>query len=214
MTGTKKKVIVLIISLALIVGITFLAGMLKSVTDILWLKIAMLVFFNLCNGAVALVAMKITGIELELDIKNAKQYLIGIAIGAALLLTIAILPALCGLSLVGGHEDFSWFNVIYDFLNCVLIIGPVEELIFRVYVQDTMTSFFEKKKFIGVIIAAFLFGLWHIINGSLIQVLLTFLIGLVFGFCRFIIKDCKYPGLALGHGLYDFSIRIVRIFIL
>ena len=51
------------------------------------------------------------------------------------------------------------------------------------------------------------------INGSIMQVLFTFGIGLVFGTCRYLIKDCKYPGLALGHGLYDFLNEIVRIFV-
>ena len=60
-------------------------------------------------------------------------------------LCIAIIPALCGFSLVGEHTDFSWFTIIYDFLFYMLIIGPVEEFVFRVYLQDTFVSFFEKK---------------------------------------------------------------------
>jgi len=139
--------------------------------------------------------------------------LIGFTIALVLSAVIAIIPALCGFSLVGEHTDFSWFNVIYEFLFCMLIIGPVEEFVFRVYLQETFVSFFEKHKWLGVVIAAFLFGLWHIINGNIIQVLFTFGIGLVLGFSKYKIKDCGYVGVAFGHGLYDFLNTLVRMFI-
>ena len=208
----KKKIIVLIISLFVISGLTFLGGMLRSL-DQLWLRIMLLAIINLCNGAVALIAMKITDMKPDFDIKNIRQYGIGILIALCLSLAIAFIPALCGFSLVGQHSDFSWFSIIYNFLNCFLIIGPVEEMIFRVYIQDTMISFFKKNKYAGVVIAALIFGAWHLINGSLVQMMFTFGIGLVFGTCRYLIKDCKYCGLAVGHGLYDFLNVIVRIYI-
>ena len=151
--------------------------------------------------------------KIDLDLKNKRQYLIGAAIALALSLAIAVIPALCGFSLVGQHQDFSWFTLIYDLLFYLLIIGPVEEFVFRVYLQDAFTGFFGKQKWLGVVIASFLFGLWHIINGNLVQVFFTFGIGLVFGFAKYKIKDCKYAGLALGHGLYDFLNTIVRFFI-
>lgn len=209
----KKRIVVLIFTVILIAGITFLGGLCMSVEQ-LWLKIILLVFVNLCNGAAALVAMRITDMKPELDIKNGRQYVIGVVIALVLSLTIAFIPALCGFSLVGAHKDFSWFGIIYNFLNYILIIGPVEELVFRVYIQDTLISFFDKKKYIGVITAALIFGLWHLINGSVVQVLFTFGIGLVFGTCKYLIKDCRYLGLALGHGLYDFLNEIVRMFVL
>lgn len=168
---------------------------------------------NLLNGIVALLAMKLTGMKIDIDFKNKRQYLIGVVIALTLSVIIAIIPALCGFSLVGNHSDFSWFVLIYDFLFYLLIIGPVEEFVFRVYLQDTFVSFFEKHKWMGVVIVAFLFGLWHLINGNIIQVLFTFGIGLVFGFAKYKIKDCEYVGLALGHGLYDFLNTLVRMFI-
>ena len=96
----------------------------------------------------------------------------------------------------------------------MIIIGPVEELIFRVYLQETFIGFFEKNKWIGVIITSLIFGLWHFINGSFIQVLFIFGIGLIFGFSKYLIKNCKYLGLAVGHGLYDFLNVVLRMFII
>jgi membrane protease YdiL (CAAX protease family) len=157
--------------------------------------------------------MKLTDMKIEIDFRNKYQYLIGIAIALGLSVVIAVIPALCGFSLIGNHADFSWLVLIYDLFCYLLIIGPVEEFIFRVYLQDTFVSFFEKNKWLGIVIASLLFGLWHIINGSIIQVLFTFGIGLVFGFAKYRIKNCGYVGVAFGHGLYDFLNTLPRLYI-
>ena len=212
MEKTKRNIATLCISIVFMIAITFFTRFVKII-DILWLRIAALVGLNLLNGVVALIAMKITRMKINIDFKNKHQIFIGAVIAITLSVFIAIIPALCGFSLVGEHTDFSWFTIIYDFLFYMLIIGPVEEFVFRVYLQDTFVSFFEKKKWIGVVVASFLFGLWHIINGSIIQVIFTFGIGLVFGFAKYKIKDCGYIGVSFGHGLYDFLNTIVRMFI-
>ena len=208
----KKKIIVLIIATILLIGITFLAWPIATLSNA-WLKRVLAVLLNLSNGAVAFTAIKLTGIKLDLDIKNYWQYLIGIGIALCLSLGIAFIPAFFGSSIVGSHQTFSWETLLWSFFYFFFIIGPVEELIFRVYYQETFVWFFNRFKWIGVLIAAFMFGWWHLINGSLLQVAFTFGIGLVFGMCKYYIKNCKYLGLALGHGLYDFLNVIVRMFI-
>lgn len=209
---TKRNIMVMICSLICIVGITFSAKLLKHI-DISWLRIAAKVGINLLNGAVACIAAKLVGIKIDIDFANKRQYLIGIAIALSLSTMIAVIPALCGVSLVGNHVDFSWFVMIHDFLFFLLIIGPVEELVFRIYLQSAVVSLFRNHKWIGVVIASFLFGLFHLINGSFIQVVFTFGIGLVFGFAKYKIKDCKYLGLSLAHGLYDFLNTLVTFFV-
>ena len=208
----KRKIIILVVTTLLIIGVTFLSWPIATLGSV-WLKRVLAVLLNLTNGAIAFAAIKLTGIDIDLDIKNYFQYLLGICIALCLSLGIAFIPALCGSSLVGSHQAFSWETLLWSFFNFFFIIGPVEELIFRVYYQETFVGFFNKFKWMGVIIAAFLFGWWHLINGSLLQVAFTFGIGLVFGMCKYFIKNCKYLGLALGHGLYDFLNVIVRMFI-
>ena len=208
-----KKVITLIVSLLLICLITFGAGFLGLlIPGYLILLIAE--FFVYCLiGAVALVAIKLTGVEIGLDFRNWKSYLIGLVMAIALSLFIAVIPALFGSSIVGSHLDPTPDILILNFVFFVFAVGPVEELVFRVYVQETFISFFKTHKWVAVIIAAFLFGLWHIINGSLLQVLFTFGIGLVFGFVKYFLKDCKFLGVATAHGLYDFLNIVVRVLI-
>lgn len=212
MKRTKKNIIILCCSLVMILIVSFSTRFLKYI-DISALKITVLIILNLLNGFIAWLAMKQTDMIVDVDFKNKRQYLIGAIIALALSVIIAVIPARCGFSLVGKHTNFSWFDLIYNFLFYMLIIGPVEEFVFRVYLQDTFVSFFEKHKWLGVVVAAFLFGLWHIINGNIVQVLFAFGIGLVFGFAKYKIKDCGYVSVAFGHGLYDFLNTIVRMFV-
>ena len=212
MEKTKKNIIILCFSVILISVVTFLARFINYI-EVTGLRIAVNVALNLFNGFIAFAAMKLTKMNIEIDLKNGLQYIIGASIAVSLSLVIAVVPALCGFSLVGGHTDFSWFRIIYSLLYYLLIIGPVEEFVFRVYLQDVFVGFSDSRKWLGVVIAAFLFGLWHIINGSIIQVLFTFAIGLVFGFAKYKIKNCGYVGVAFGHGLYDFLNVIVTMFI-
>ena len=139
---TKRNIIILCCSLAMICAVTFSVRFIKYI-DILVFKIVAQVVLNLLNGLIAWIAMKLAGMKVDIDLKNKHQYLVGVMIALILSVTIAIIPALCGFSLVGNHEDFSWFILIYDVLFYLLIIGPVEEIVIRVYVQDAFVSFFE-----------------------------------------------------------------------
>ena len=209
----KKKIIILVVTTILICVFTFLGG-LNIYIDNLILKRLVVIFINLLNGATAFVAIKLTGVKIGIELKNFWQYLIGLGIALTLSLFIAFIPAWCGHSLVGVHTNYDIGTLIYAFFFFLLVIGPVEELVFRVYYQETFMSFFNKHKWIGVIIASALFGLWHLINGSPLQVLFTFGIGLVFGFAKYFIKQYKYLGLAFTHGLYDFLNIIVTMFVI
>lgn len=212
MQKTGKNIAILCCSVILIAAVTYSLRFINGM-DALWIRIAALVGLNLMNGMIAFAAMRLTKMKVDIDLKNRSQYAAGFAIALVLSLFIAVIPALCGFSLVGEHTEFSWFKIIYYFLFCLLVIGPVEEFVFRVYLQEAFMSFFRKNKWMGVVIASLLFGLWHLINGGFIHVFFTFGIGLCFGFAKYRIKNCGYPGVAFGHGLYDFLNEIVRMFI-
>ena len=209
----KKKIIVLVIVTVLIIGITFLAWPVSGLENV-WVKRLLSILLNLSMGVVAFIAIKLTGVEIGFNPKNYWQYLIGTGIALTLSLFIAFIPAIAGTSLVGQHTDFNIETLLWNAFNFFLIIGPVEELIFRVYYQETFVGLLPKFKWLGVVIAAVMFGFWHLINGSLLQVLFTFGIGLCFGMAKYFIKKCQYLGVALGHGLYDFLNIIVRMIVI
>ena len=209
----KKKIIILVVTTILIFVFTFLGG-LNPFNDNLILRRLYSVSMNLLNGVTAFIAIKLTGVKIGIELKNFWQYLIGLGIALALSLFIAFIPAWCGHSIVGAHTKYDLGTLLFAIFFYFLVIGPVEELIFRVYYQETFISFFNKHKWIAVIIASAIFGLWHLINGSPLQVLFTFGIGLVFGFAKYFIKRFKYLGVSFAHGLYDFLNIIVTMFVI
>ena len=111
----KKKIIILVIATALIVGITFLGGILVPSIENIVLKRIASISFNLCNGAVALISIKLTGIKIGIELKNYLQFVIGLGIALILSLSLAFIPAWCGHSLVGKHLDYNLGKLIYAF---------------------------------------------------------------------------------------------------
>ena len=129
---TKRNICIFVMSVFCIAGVTFLARYVRYI-DICQLRTVALFGMNLLNGILALAAMRLMGMKISADFRNGRQYLLGAAMAVVLSLLIAVLPAVCGFSLVGSHVDFSWFTLCYDLLFYLLIIGPVEEFVFRVY---------------------------------------------------------------------------------
>ena len=214
MTSKQKtnKCINLIIFTAILALLTFAFGYISRI-EITWLRLVLNCLSNIVLGCTAFVFIKLSGMKPDYGFRNAKSYIIGIVIALLLQLVIGVIPALLGNSLVGSHRDFVLWNFIFQFFYYILIIGPSEELIFRVYIQDTLIELLPKRKWLGVLLASALFGFWHLINGNIIQVLFTFLIGCAFGFSKFYIKNCKYAGVAAAHGLYDFLNVVTTVFI-
>ena len=75
----------------------------------------------------------LTGIKIGIELKNYLQFVIGLGIALVLSLSLAFIPAWCGHSLVGAHTNYDIGTLIYAFFFFLLVIGPVEELVFRVY---------------------------------------------------------------------------------
>ena len=103
---TERNFLIIFFSLAVICAVTFSARFIRYI-DITAFRIIAQVVLNLLNGLIALLAMKLTDMRIDIDLKNKRQYLIGAGLALALSVPIAIVPALCGFSLVGNHTDFS-----------------------------------------------------------------------------------------------------------
>lgn len=143
------------------------------------------------------------------------QILIGLAIAVVMAFVIGALPILISggeASLIGGRPS-SGGLAAYAIITDIIFIGTMEELIFRGYIQRRINEL-TKYKFIGVLVAAALFGLWHIINGAWIQVLFTFVIGAVFGFMREYIKNCSLLSVMVCHGVYDALLVVITLILL
>ena len=212
----KKAVIIFLIALALIIGLTFsLWGI--WLIDISALRICLTLLVTAAFGVIAVIAMKLTGQEKKLLPTKHRlwlQILIGVAFAAVLCFLMGIVPILCGTSIIGSHTEPTAGFLAISAVQDILFIGVCEELVFRGYIQNQFEIWLKKCKWLAPLIAAVLFGLWHIINGSLFQVLLTTLIGCVFGYSKYFIKDCSLLSLIIAHGLYDFSLVLLTCFML
>ena len=193
-------------------AVTALAGVFMRL-QIRWLRLTLTTLCNAANGGLALLWLRLSGRKLSLRFGGVRQYAIGVAVAAGLGVTIILLPILCGTSLVGGHRDFVPWSAAFGFFNCFFVIGPVEELMFREYVQGEACELFPKRRWIGVLLAGALFGADHLINGFPAQALFTFAIGCAFGFARAYWKGCTYLSVAFGHGLYDWLCELATYFL-
>ena len=75
----KRNIVILSLSLVMICTVTFCAKFVKYI-DITALKVIVHIFLNLSNGLIALIAMKLTNMKINIAPKNKRQYLIGAAI--------------------------------------------------------------------------------------------------------------------------------------
>lgn len=212
----KYSVIVFFAALLLIVGLTCLIWVIALVESYAaWISLVLLV--TAAYTAVAVIAMVLTGQAKKLLPTKKRlwlQILFGIGIAAVLCFIMGIVPILCGTSLIGSHADMSAGLIIINGVQDILFVGVGEEIVFRGYVQNQFEIWLKKRKWLAPLIASAIFGLWHIINGSLIQVLLTAIIGCVFGYTKYFIKDCSLLSEIIAHGLYDFSLVLLACFML
>lgn len=137
-----------------------------------------------------------------------RQILTGICIAAAFSAIFTVLPHLVGLgALVSSGENYRHlWQFVYEFIYSIAAVGLTEEFLFRGF-------FFEKISRISntaaaVIVSSLMFGLMHIFVGSLVQVIMTSLLGVIFCLCRIKIRDCSTLSLGFAHGIYDALIAV------
>lgn len=205
--STAKRLLLMALFLVLLCTTTAIATQLFS-DAVLAVRIPVYLAANLINGALALLFLRLTGMHVTIDLKNIRQYLVGILLALALLAGISVFQLL-GIQ-VFEHKDLVLWKAFYSFLNLILVIGPVEELAFREYIQGTFLSLFKRYGWLAVLLTSLLFGLWHFIfSGDFFQLAFTTLIGAAIGFVRLRIKNGTYIAISLGHGLYDALLGVI-----
>ncbi len=165
--------------------------------------------------AAAPVALAVINKEKPADFGFSKdkiglQIIIGIGLGLAMSAVLTLVPHLVGL---GGFVDsgnrykyiwqFSW-----EFLYCIAGVGLVEEFAFRGFIYKRCKNLFGKE-FLAVICSSALFGLFHVFNGSIVQMVMTGLIGALFCFFRLKIRNCTMLSIVIAHGVYDAMITVL-----
>jgi membrane protease YdiL (CAAX protease family) len=88
--------------------------------------------------------------------------------------------------LLGWHDNFTMLRKVmtlvksnkFSFMLVVITAGFTEELIFRGYIQSRLALFFNNK-YVPIIITSVLFSALHYKYFSLVEILFTFLFGLI-----------------------------------
>jgi membrane protease YdiL (CAAX protease family) len=129
------------------------------------------------------------------------QTLSGVFVAIGALILFIILPALFGLqmSYVG---DINALSIIYQLIYMLLAVASIEEIIFRGHLLKKLTDI-SKSKWLAIIISSALFGLFHIFNWNIYQIVFTTIIGFFFCICKDKIKHCTLLSLIVAHALYN-----------
>jgi membrane protease YdiL (CAAX protease family) len=95
----------------------------------------------------------------------------------------------------------TWLLTAFFLLVCT---GFVEELIFRGVMQHSAEGMFG---WWGIIYVSFLFGIFHLIHNSWMDVVLVFGIALFFGWV--VKKTGSLLGVTLSHGIANIALYLV-----
>lgn len=132
-----------------------------------------------------------------------KQILIGIGIALLVSLIFTVIPILVGLrDFVGATTYTKPWQFAFEFVYALLGVALVEELIFRGYIFKKLLDI-KNSKWFAIIISSLIFGFFHIFNGDILQVIVTFIMGIIFCLFREKIKNCSTLSLIIIHGLHN-----------
>lgn len=138
-----------------------------------------------------------------------RQILAGVLIGAAMSLVLTLVPHFVGFGAYvdnGKRYTYLW-QFAYEFLYCIAAVGLVEEFIFRGFIYNKIKKI-SGNDIAAVIVSSVLFGLFHILNGNIVQMIMTALLGALWCLCRLKIKNCTLLSLIIAHGIYDALITV------
>lgn len=140
--------------------------------------------------------------------KIPRQIGIGILLAIAMSLVFTVLPILLGFkNYISNVRYTEVWKFIFEFFNTIFAVALAEELIFRGYIFNKLLEI-KNNKWFAIIISSLLFGLFHMFQGNLLQILLTALLGIIFCIFREKIKGCTILSLIFTHGIYDFLIAL------
>ena len=143
------------------------------------------------------------------------QVIVGVAIAAVTSVVFTLIPHVAGFGDWvdnGRRYKFLW-QFLYEFIQCIIAIGAVEEYVFRGFLYAMLKDIFGKE-WVSVLISSVLFGLFHIFGGSIVQIFMTMCIGVLWCLLKLKIKHCSLLSLIIAHGIYDALITVWASFLM
>lgn len=141
--------------------------------------------------------------------KLGYQLIVGIVIGLCMSIIFTLIPILLGKEewVNNGHNYQYLWQFIYDFVYCIVAVGLVEEFVFRGFVYSKI-KILSGSIAVTIAVSSILFGIFHFLNGNVIQMVATCFLGVIFCLCKEKIKNCTLLSLIIAHGVYDALITV------
>ncbi len=196
----------LVVAAQLLLRLVDMAGFVQSLVSVLTYGL-MLVFLLLVVRRHAGRLGELLGLTRQRPIRQLGA---GLVVASVLLALIVGLPLLCGVPAadIAGSSNGSVASLILSVVFSLVLVGPIEELIFRGYLLGRLRQ--RMRPMPAVLLQAVIFGLWHFpASLSLVQVALTFVIGCLLGLVRWTMPHGTTLAVGVGHGVYDAALRVI-----
>lgn len=212
----KKNIVYLIITyigaLASCLGVILFGQYVMMSLPLVGRMVSMLTTYWLI-AVVPFIIMKISKMNLEtigfVKEKKGTQIIIGIVSGLVIASAYFLVPYFLGFGeLVDNGDRYNaLWQFAFEFVYFTFAVGAVEEIVFRGVIYQQLMNILGKE-WGTIIVSSVLFGLFHIFNGNIIQVIMTTIIGFLFCVVRYKIKKCSMLSMIFMHGTYDFMLLL------
>ena len=199
--------------LFLILGTYFLTALSNEVIDYLPLRIYRIACL-LAPFVVAFPAMVIYQKNKSI-FKNifgkriVLQIFLGIVVAAIMLWILVLISGGLSYSItVTLFDRYNWYK-IYITVYYLLIVNFTEEFVYRVVLQGLIVDLLKKVKFIAPLITAVFFALGHCWLGESSVVSATFVMGVIWGYLKYLNNNSFYVASSVAHGLYNYGIVLI-----
>lgn len=146
------------------------------------------------------------------------EVLLGIAIAAALWgifwlgdkISQRMFPSFARMQVDGIYGIKGGANPVLLSCLLLLVIGPAEELFWRGYVQQTLTTLFQQKArpaWVAALIAVAIYALVHIFSLNFMLIMAACVCGVVWG-GLYLLCPKHFPAILISHALWDAAVFI------
>ena len=188
----------------------FFLGISTYIWNMTWYWIA--VFLGpWCAAIPAIINLKVRKIQIrEIVGKHVMwQFFTGCGIAVIFGVVMSSVSLILGYGMLPQTNDIIWWKVVRTFFYYMCVVGPTEELIYRVTIMGCLREICEKYKWLAPFVANTLFALSHLLYRDWIVTGFAFLYGAVYTILAYRWKRCGWVLLSAMHGMYDFSVMML-----
>lgn len=132
------------------------------------------------------------------------QILTGCGLALACALPITCITIATNYNTLPQLWNMSGWKMLRLFFYYLCVIGPSEELIYRVAIMGSLREICDRHRWLAPLMANTLFALAHLLYNDWRVALFAFVFGLLYTIPAYCWKRCRFVMLLTFHGMYDF----------